>query len=401
MIPGFFDINNPENILPILNGAVEPAQTPKLYCLLSKTESRELIEKISPKDYSKILKPRYRYQNSLFASNYPEIYEKVEELLNEPLMEIQGITMSRAEAMLSEAFDDADPLVFLANNNCFECTSTVLHGNCGKEAVLAQIGEASKQQLIEKLAAEQKERTRIENKMQRFIGIIAHDLRAPLTIVQGQAQISQRILEKALSIDEIDDKQVSNLNYSSRAIIASAKKMGNQITDIVNIARASDQLKPVIISPKDLLTSIASENKYFLEEKKVKLFVSSLSNLPNVRVEKRIFALIQNTLILNAVQAEATEITLNAKEEDGNIIFTVTDNGKGMDEKQVNAYFMPNGSSTGGSGLMTVLAQETVTEDFGGTMSVESEVGKGTTISISIPTYKLKELSNEAVVFND
>lgn len=402
-IPDFMNMDQPMGISPLLSGLEKSAQKPNLSCLLSKTELREPVNDFrSMQDYLEPIKPRFNYQNPVFAETHPKIYAKIDELFNEPFMEIGGITLSRADAIIAGNLDAAEPLVFLTGDACFEGTGTILHGNCGQEAILIRISEASKEQVIKALMTLDAEKSKVETTMRRFTSIIAHDLRAPLTITLGQAQISQRTVGHLSAANTISSEQISSLVYSLTAIVSSARKMNAQITDIVNILRASDQLKPILINPKDLLDSVFFENKDLTRTSNTKLLVDVPSDLQNIRLEKRIFNLIQNTLILNAIQAGAKEITLKAEEKDGYIVFTVIDNGKGMSKTAVDTCFMYTGSTTGGSGLMMVLAKETVEEDFGGTMSVESGEGKGTKFTISIPVYNPSEkTTKEAVVFND
>ncbi|WP_248511554.1 PAS domain-containing sensor histidine kinase, partial [Sporosarcina sp. NCCP-2222] len=78
-------------------------------------------------------------------------------------------------------------------------------------------------------------------------------------------------------------------------------------------------------------------------------------------------------------------LTISSDEEDGQLILSIGDTGKGMSLQQVNQVFMPFFSSkAGGTGLGLPFVLKTV-EEHGGTISVESEVGRGTRFLLKFP----------------
>ncbi|GKV55771.1 hypothetical protein NCCP2222_17180 [Sporosarcina sp. NCCP-2222] len=78
-------------------------------------------------------------------------------------------------------------------------------------------------------------------------------------------------------------------------------------------------------------------------------------------------------------------MTISSDEEDGQLILSIGDTGKGMSLQQVNQVFMPFFSSkAGGTGLGLPFVLKTV-EEHGGTISVESEVGRGTRFLLKFP----------------
>ncbi|MBP3839464.1 MAG: ATP-binding protein, partial [Chryseobacterium sp.] len=92
----------------------------------------------------------------------------------------------------------------------------------------------------------------------------------------------------------------------------------------------------------------------------------------------------------NARQAKHDDreniINLDVEQRQKRVIITVDDNGTGIPEELYDRIFEPNFTSkTSGTGLGLTMVRKMV-EDYKGEISVKSEVGKGTTFTISLPT---------------
>ena len=98
--------------------------------------------------------------------------------------------------------------------------------------------------------------------------------------------------------------------------------------------------------------------------------------------------LVMNSLIHGFEEMEAGEIAFDAAEDNGSVVFTYRDNGKGMDEKDLAKIFDPfftTKRSQGGSGLGMHIVHNLVTQTLGGSISCESEPGEGVMVRIQIP----------------
>ena len=94
-----------------------------------------------------------------------------------------------------------------------------------------------------------------------------------------------------------------------------------------------------------------------------------------------------NSLIHGFEEMEAGEIAFDATEDNGSIVFTYRDNGKGMNEKDLAKIFDPfftTKRSQGGSGLGMHIVHNLVIQTLGGSISCKSELGNGIMIRIEI-----------------
>lgn len=337
--------------------------------------------------------PELKYVTPAFSSLDTVILHELDKLLSLPVIEHEGRTYNILEAITSTKFVyTPSPLIFIANDKCYQCNAACTQDATGEIVFLAQIQEATVKQATEAFMQEREQKIKAEKRAQRlskYSGLLIHDLRTPLTSIIGTNQLIQLKLKNKAFIDENNIAQLSNL---TGIVNKQSWMMNSQITEVLNIFRASEYPKPIILSPSSLLESVTEKNTELLETKGIGLIVDAPDDLPQVCLAKRLFVLVQNTLVLNAAQAvtgrEDGKIILKARVEDGNVIFSVEDNGKGMDADALERCFTEHNSSTGGSGMMLAISKEIVEEELNGRIKAESIPGVGTTFSTYIPIYK-------------
>src|SRR5713101_7106132 len=117
----------------------------------------------------------------------------------------------------------------------------------------------------------------------------------------------------------------------------------------------------------------------------IKSFVSA--DLPNLPLDGDLFKQAILNLMLNAEQAmpQGGEITIQALEANGSICLGLADTGKGIPEEVMDKIFQPFFSTrTGGHGLGLPTTRKIV-EAHGGSIEVQSQVGRGTKFTIHLP----------------
>jgi signal transduction histidine kinase len=117
------------------------------------------------------------------------------------------------------------------------------------------------------------------------------------------------------------------------------------------------------------------------------------ADLPLVRADPNALGLLLNNLIDNAIRysRETRVLTITARSSDGRVILEVIDRGIGIAEDELarvtRKFFRGRGSVAGGSGLGLAIVDRIVA-DHGGTLSIRSRTGQGTTVSITIPAVR-------------
>ena len=109
-----------------------------------------------------------------------------------------------------------------------------------------------------------------------------------------------------------------------------------------------------------------------------------------IEMDKIYLSRIITNLVANSRQAKHDDrdniIDLDVEQRQKRVIITVDDNGTGIPEELYDRIFEPNFTSkTSGTGLGLTMVRKMV-EDYKGEISVKSELGKGSTFTISLPT---------------
>lgn len=234
----------------------------------------------------------------------------------------------------------------------------------------------------QKLAVELQE---VDKRKDEFIANTSHELRNPL---HGIMNITQIIYES--------EKNLSNENKENLKILMTvSRRMSMVLNDLLDIERLKEggiRLQKEEVNVSIVVTSVIDMIRFMKEGKDI-TFVNQISDT-SFRVkadENRLFQILFN-LIHNAVKYTSHgDITVSAEAVNGWAIIHVQDDGPGMDEETMASVFEPYeqavASTTavaGGMGLGLSICRELV-QLHGGTLSVDSTVGKGSTFTFTLP----------------
>lgn len=227
---------------------------------------------------------------------------------------------------------------------------------------------------------------RVDKLKDEFLANTSHELRTPLHGIIG---IAESLLDGAAG--ELPPEAKSNLAM----VVASGKRLTNQVNDILDFSRLkrSDlrlQKKPVDI--RVLADVVLKFSEPLLAGKKLVLRNEIPKNLPPVDGDENRLQQILHNLVGNAVKfTESGSITVSAAENDGMIEVSVSDTGIGVAPEKFDTIFQSfeqadasTSREYGGTGLGLAITKQLV-ELHGGEIWIESEVGKGSTFTFSLP----------------
>jgi signal transduction histidine kinase len=251
--------------------------------------------------------------------------------------------------------------------------------------------------------------------IQRFAYIVSHDLRSPLVNIMGftseleelRSDIFRRLstlsrevagrqrAENADSDGEAElepaDQQLSDDFTEALGFIKSSiGKMDRLISAILNLTREGRrQFQPVRIDTREFIENIVSTVAHQVAEADAQIRIEPLPEIVSDRLAlEQIFSnLIDNALkyLKNGVPGD---IVIRGRQKLGFVIFEVADNGRGIDPKdhqRIFDLFRRAGTQDRpgqGIGLAHVRA---LVRRLGGTMSVSSALGEGSTFTITLP----------------
>jgi PAS domain S-box-containing protein len=218
---------------------------------------------------------------------------------------------------------------------------------------------------------------------------VSHELRTPLTTIKGN-------LETLLATDVKWSKR-QQLDF-----LESANKEADRLTflirDLLDMSRIDSgklSLDKRTYTVSEILDSVSGVLSVIAEKHKLK--IASLLDLPPLRADKVRIAQVITNLVENAAKfsAEGSQIEISAMLQDKDVIISVEDKGIGMPAEVVanlfNRFYQAKEVTEGktrGTGLGLTICKGIV-EAHGGKIWVQSEVGKGSKFSFSIPVNNL------------
>jgi signal transduction histidine kinase len=206
---------------------------------------------------------------------------------------------------------------------------------------------------------------------------IAHELRTPLSVIQGTTEGM---------LDGVYPRDDEHLEL----VLRRSRMMADLLEDVRTIATAEAGRLQLHREPTDvaeLLDEIAADFRAEAARKDVDVERSGLSELM-ADVDPMRMAEVVDNLMKNAVRHTnpGGRVDLGADVVDGGIRIWVRDNGDGIPPDRIETIFdrYAKSADSGGSGLGLAIARRLV-EAHGGTISVESRLGQGSTFTIVLP----------------
>ncbi|TFG82921.1 MAG: cyclic nucleotide-binding domain-containing protein [Spirochaetales bacterium] len=211
-----------------------------------------------------------------------------------------------------------------------------------------------------------------------FSSLILHDIRNPLSIIKGQLQLMAM---------HLDDQE--RLRKSIEALSGETSRLERLAGEFLDFSRGEVRLDFNIVDPTELLEKITTALSPRLERDAIQLVVKSEAHGPALMDGERMTRVLQN-LADNARKAlldsDERILTLSSRYDEESLVIEVSDTGSGMTPETLSHIFEPfySASGRGGTGLGLLIVRNIV-EAHGGTLDVQSELGKGTVFTIHIP----------------
>jgi PAS domain S-box-containing protein len=230
------------------------------------------------------------------------------------------------------------------------------------------------------------ELSKLNTDKDRFISILAHDLKSPFNSILGFLDLLTINIRK-YDINKIEQQ----INFVHK----SARQTFNLLEDILMwVGSQSGKLpfEPQELNLKDVCCSLIPDMIPIAEAKHIKINHSVLDEI-NVFADIDMFRTIMRNLISNAIKFTnmGGEIIISAEFAEADLLLKVSDNGIGIKPENLPKLFdMSQSRSTKGTadekgtGLGLVLCKDFV-EKHGGKIWAESQPGKGSTFKFTIP----------------
>jgi signal transduction histidine kinase len=216
------------------------------------------------------------------------------------------------------------------------------------------------------------------------IRAVSHQLKTPMTSIRMAIHV---LLEE--KIGGLTEKQAEVL-MAAREDSDRLDEILSNLLDISRTGTGKASFEYQSFSPQSLVMDALEPFRSTIQEKGIALGIDLHGNLPDVWTDRTRTSRVFANLLSNALRHTPAggRIFLAAKEEENAVRFVVSDTGEGIPAESLGRVFeplfrVPGRDSAGGAGLGLSTAKEIV-EDQGGTISVESREGKGTTFAFTL-----------------
>ncbi|MBF0345023.1 MAG: PAS domain S-box protein [Nitrospirae bacterium] len=223
---------------------------------------------------------------------------------------------------------------------------------------------------------------RSNKELEQFAYVASHDLQEPLRKISGFTEILA---------NEYKDKFDDNAKEYMEFIIDGAVRMRALISDILSYSRITTRGKELkLIDTNKVLKKVLRDITTVVEENNA---VITYDDLPNILADDSQIYLVFQNIILNGIKykrkEEAPRIHISVVKEEEEWVFSIADNGIGIDSQFFEKIFvifqrLHSRDEYSGTGIGLAICKKIV-ERHGGRIWVESSVGRGSTFYFSCP----------------
>ncbi len=221
----------------------------------------------------------------------------------------------------------------------------------------------------------------------RFFANISHELRTPLTLLIAPLE---QLLQQGGRLDEQERRALLQTMHSNSMRLL---KLINDLLDLVRLESGVMQVKNEPLELTEFIQGIGSAVRQVADDKRIRLEVRGEPALGTVLADRDKLEKILLNLVFNAIKFTPAggRVTLSAEKQGEELVLSVADTGMGIAEKHLpyvfDRFWQADSSSRRkyqGVGIGLALVRE-LTEIQGGSVSVQSREGQGSTFTVRLP----------------
>ncbi len=219
-----------------------------------------------------------------------------------------------------------------------------------------------------------------ENIKNEFISSVSHELRTPLTAIKGWSE----------TITEIDDPITRQKGL--RIITKETERLSSMVEELLDFSRMQNGKFSMQMSDTDIIAELADAVLMYGEKAKddnIAVVFEADEDVAIVNGDKNRLRQVFINIIDNAIKYSSSgdTVTITTEKNNDRIIIFIADTGCGISKTDLpkikNRFYKAN-NTVRGSGIGLAVADEIV-KMHGGSLDLSSELGKGTTVSITLP----------------
>jgi signal transduction histidine kinase len=224
---------------------------------------------------------------------------------------------------------------------------------------------------------------RLAEMRSEFVSTVTHELKAPLATI--------RAIGDSVATGRVTDTET--LKDYAQLVVQESKRLARLFDNLLAYSRITDVTEAYHFEPLELNSLIDEALRGFKSQLSGNGFdveVDVPAHLPPVKADRTAMGLLLDNVIDNAVRYSGSShwLGIRAERTNGVVRIAISDQGIGIPPHElhhvVRKFFRGRRAGSGGSGLGLAIANRIVT-DHGGHLMIDSAVGTGTTVSLTLP----------------
>ena len=216
-----------------------------------------------------------------------------------------------------------------------------------------------------------------------FMGTVSHEFKTPISSIQMGVQL-------------LENDRIGNLNDEQQKLVVGIKEDTLRLLkitgELLNLTQLETGVVQLNIRPSEIskmVESVIAANQSAADNKQISIKFKINKNVDFVNADYEKTSWVLSNIVSNAIRYsyENSMIEINVEKNEDQIKFSVKDHGYGIEEQYLDKvftrYFRIPGTKADGTGLGLSISKEFI-EAQGGEISVQSEIGEGSTFYFSL-----------------
>ncbi|OUM93689.1 MAG: PAS domain-containing sensor histidine kinase [Thermobacillus sp. ZCTH02-B1] len=231
------------------------------------------------------------------------------------------------------------------------------------------------------------EQEKLERARREFVANVSHELRTPLTTIKSYVEALE---EGALEEPELAKRFVGVIRAESNRMI----RLVNDLLHLSRLDSNQERLRPTEVNVREMLEEVSDRFSFQMKQKGIGGSVLIEDGIETAWFDRDQIDQVLDNLMSNAIKytQDGGHIEISARKPTPDTVsISVKDNGMGIPEKDQARIFerfyrvdKARSRNMGGTGLGLSIAREII-KAHGGTIELESELGRGTTVTFTLP----------------
>lgn len=244
-----------------------------------------------------------------------------------------------------------------------------------------EVGKPAGQVIVLRNVTEYKE---LDFAKTNFIATVSHEFKTPISSIK-------------MSLQLLSNEQIGTLNPEQNKLVESIREDANRLLkitgELLNVTQVESGKLQLSLQPSDpqkIVQEAIDATRQQADQKQVTLRLNCPKTIPDIQADSEKTTWVLTNLISNAIRYsyDNATVVLSIEQHENTVQFSVQDSGQGIDpqfkDKIFDRYFRIPGSHNEGTGLGLAISKEFI-EAQGGSIEVESELGAGSTFTITLP----------------